>query len=1368
MRQLDAWLNYNRTRLSKHVNQKHIDIIKRDFINNKSYSTDTLESFITFLFDDIDNSIDRAMELTMMLQEFRKELSYVINEYDQQRIILNYAAKLNPSKIELDRDRQAFKRWFDEDALSERITSKRAWYHRHTIVALQRLESVIALLTQHKKPTQRLWSHFDFNKRFLSILQYKEEAQIQHSVLIAFIRAIKSFSIYSQPHLIDEELSRYIYTLSLSQKSSVWFVNDVIEFLAYTDLESFLIIAHKHLINHEGDDTIFIRHKIAKLLFRLLQEPDKSSYYDEVLTMIHASLLLDPSPYVRQGIVKQLSYTTHPMLEHLKEYFILKDAQKSVRALAILQVLESTSTAQRQAFEAVIFQSLSCEKDTFVLKTALYTLGKLAQKSVEEGKVDSVFIDQSMASIEVLLQGEQDVAIKRYAANQREFLWVCSQSERYAFYQELYHFVETITPSQSKALPQKFLQYERSALYRILCVISQEDFSLELQKGFWGRWSLRRSEKMGKRLWRILYELRNPSPDKREAFPHTIARIFEGTYHFPSSIMAEQAPTKVPGEPYFIPQEESSRPFLPLVDHYLSILQQPTLTIHPFKIYSSDGITTIEAPSTFWRRWRAQWKLTWHYASIAKVRNWQESSTKMPNAYVAKMKTLGFQTTFKPYVKGDRSSEKFFSHALLPVAAISFVPSEMQDSLMHYFISAYENSLPDLGIFVVGIFGLFFIRHVVLSRRIAASRKKIALSIGGWGTRGKSGTERLKAALFNALGLRVFSKTTGNEAMFLHAESFEGMREMYLFRPYDKATIWEQADAVLLAESLGVDVYLWESMGLTPSYVEVLQKRWMHDDIATITNTYPDHENLQGPAGVNIPQVMTNFIPHNSTLVTTEEVMYPILKSYASSVGTASLSTGWLQAGLIPPDILSRFPYEEHPYNIALVLMVARELDIDEDEALKAMADNIVPDLGVLKSYPPARVGTKQLHFINGMSANERFGALGNWRRMGLYERDDEKYPDQFLTTVINNRADRVSRSRVFASMIVEDIVADCHIIIGSNIAGFLSYVEEAWESYKMSLSLYDNTHDPHQKLMAYAKKFRIIRSKKHLKARLEVMLKACTMEASLYQEIVQNFLEYAVVEKLLAEYPEIRQYYQEAYQQYQEFKLLEEHVEQSKVDDDTFSEQLWQWLKRRLKPLYNYYATGNQVVQSIANHTPPGMFNTIIGMQNIKGTGLDFAYRWVVWESCFDASQKIASEDTQSVREGIEALASFSEHGPLTFALTQESIEIAKEALGAQSDYYQAQIQLIENNLAKAKEAFAKLQSSSNDEGATISWFDRLMSMVESFLDAGDAVKRRKRANIIYKDLIEKRISHQRAAKELQAITKRQKGGWFTQKFKK
>lgn len=63
--------------------------------------------------------------------------------------------------------------------------------------------------------------------------------------------------------------------------------------------------------------------------------------------------------------------------------------------------------------------------------------------------------------------------------------------------------------------------------------------------------------------------------------------------------------------------------------------------------------------------------------------------------------------------------------------------------------------------------------------------------------------------------------------MFLHAPAYGKLREMFLFRPYDKATIWEQGHVMRLADQLNVEVFLWECMALTPSYVAVLQKEWV-------------------------------------------------------------------------------------------------------------------------------------------------------------------------------------------------------------------------------------------------------------------------------------------------------------------------------------------------------------------------------------------------------------------------------------------------------------------------------------------------------------------------------------------------------------
>jgi hypothetical protein len=171
------------------------------------------------------------------------------------------------------------------------------------------------------------------------------------------------------------------------------------------------------------------------------------------------------------------------------------------------------------------------------------------------------------------------------------------------------------------------------------------------------------------------------------------------------------------------------------------------------------------------------------------------------------------------------------------------------------------------------------------------------------------------------------------------------------------------------------------------------------------------------------------------------------VERYAEN-GDLHLLRGVLAAGWTLRDLLALFPYEEHPRNVALVAAVAGELGLDPTLAIVTMAEHVVPDLGVLKRFGPARVRGRLLEFINGCSANERTGFLSNWRRTGCDALDLAREPDRYLITVVNNRDDRVSRSQVFARVLVEDAAADRHVIIGTNTHGLLGYVRDALDEF--------------------------------------------------------------------------------------------------------------------------------------------------------------------------------------------------------------------------------------------------------------------------------------------------------------------------------
>ncbi|MDH5479904.1 MAG: hypothetical protein OEX11_04000, partial [Nitrosomonas sp.] len=809
-------------------------------------------------------------------------------------------------------------------------------------------------------------------------------------------------------------------------------------------------------------------------------------------------------------------------------------------------------------------------------------------------------------------------------------------------------------------------------------------------------------------------------------------------------------------------------PYLPLVDEVISSLN--LFGKRKLQIFTSEGVTELIPPRSIFKRWMAGAKLNFRFSEYARMRNWQETSRSDPASYINALKELGFDVKIKPYKENNIAlSEDPSVHRFFPAVALVPAP-DLWQRLKDYFFSAYENSLFELAVFTVIAILLFSGRHLYINYKINKTRQTLPLVVGGWGTRGKSGTERIKAAMFNALGYSLVLKTTGCEAMFLHSAPNGKMYEMFLFRPYDKATIWEQYDVMRYAEALSADVFLWECMALNPDYVKILQQNWVRDDISTITNTYPDHEDIQGPAGINIPEVMTNFIPKSGVLLTTEDQMRPILSEDASKKNTVISSVGWLEAGLLTPDILERFPYEEHPDNIVLVLRLGEELGIAPDFALKEMADRVVADLGVLKTFPVACLNTRKLQFTNGMSANERFGCLSNWRRMDFDKQDYVNEPGVWITTVVNNRADRVARSEVFANLIVTEINVDQHFLIGNNLSGLLGYIQEAWKNYSAQLTLWSDLGEvsPEEVFLQFVLRFRVAYTSDLVIARLQAMLVAqpdipkgevanlCALWDT--PQMLREKLALAGIERDLNA---IMFHHELNMKQLAAYDIFVEKIRNSsdkKELDKSLRQQLYHWFSEKINVIEDSHATGDEIITHICEATPPGFLNRIMGIQNIKGTGLDFVYRWQAWDTCYEACNQLRAREYAAVLQGLQTLSTFREYGPLCVEYVGETIVAAKHNPYAQRESAQAEITIIGSNLELCLREASQKSGAVRKEG----WFAKIVEVVEAFLDAGDAVKRRKIADKIYLDLVSERISIERAVLELQKLNKRQKGGWL------
>jgi len=1298
--------------------------------------------------------------------EFSKRYARAVLAEEKQRHILDFAAALGADRRQLKGDRQAFGRWFGHDAMADRYHNRVARAERRLAFFLQRL-GVIAgqamLDADADADAETLWRQLGLEALLTPLLTYDGDARIRIETFACLANALQKIPASMQSRSINDFTLQYVFRAATDPRQHVWIQCAAINLLASLALDAFAAVAGKRLEQPRAGDDLFVRRRAILLVGqKLAQRPALVGLLDTARR--------DPSPYVRQALAEALTQADDDSLVRLMPMLLREDITPQVRAAATLQIPALLARpALADHLRAWLTTLLTEEDDPFVLKVALTVIAQvpalpLWRADPERRRQWTAYF---LPSIEALHLSSPSLPVRRYAAMTRETLWCQSDDRRLQWLQDLQGRLSRCPPGRSIRLPRRLLQgWEQAEIGRLLAVASQQDFGLDLEKT-WTGWRLWRGHVFRRRLWRMLHEFRHPSPDKRQGFLHTLGRVFHGHRRAPSAILAELAETKVPGEPLHFASEGGWRPYLPLVDEFLSALDQ-IFPVKPVSIHSAEGVTEITPPHTIMARLMAAFKLSWRFERYAHLRNWHEDGQQTPSAYLRAMTELGFAIRFQPYGDAPDAQVRRFFPAGFALTGLEF---DWWPGLRNYFFSVFENTLPELILFTAMALLAFLIRHLYLNRQIHQARARLPLVIGGWGTRGKSGTERIKAALFNALGYSVVSKTTGCEAMFLHGPAYGQLREMFLFRPYDKATIWEQHNVVRLASKLGGEVFLWECMALTPAFVRLLQRRWMRDDFSTITNTFPDHEDLQGPAGINIPEVMTNFIPEQGYLFTSEEQMRPILSAAARPMGTPLRGVGWMESGLLAPDVLARFPYQEHPDNIALVLALADELGIPQDFALKEMADRVVPDLGVLKVYPTAPLATRRLEFVNGMSANERFGCLGNWQRTGFASHDMEAEPGVMLSVVVNNRADRIARSRVFAGILVEDISADQIMLIGSNLHGLQGYIRESWQTHAAGLSLWPaDGSTPAQALAGIARRRRVVHTATHARARLAAMLAGCGIAgtetilaawdtpADLAAAIrasgsaeADAIIDYAERDRLsLTEYAEFAQ----------RLSALDAASARDAALDSAFRELVWRWLERRLLVVEDYYASGNQIIDILCHATPPGFKNRIQGIQNIKGTGLDFVYRWQAWDTCHRACALLQSQEPEVARQGLATLASFQEFGLLCEEHVKTVIATVKAAPQAQNEHFQSELNIIAARLDRAMQEVREQMTVTRASG----WQERLFAGIESFLDAGDAIKRRKISNRIYQDLTNERISYARAALELQALNKRQKGGWLLQ----
>jgi len=1401
-----------------------------------------------FLVFTLHDKLEQLKQLKAIHKLFQRNVASATTERDRREIILHFAAELGATPNELEADEAAFSRWFDEEAVSDRFFRRIGEREMQISFILNRLAEATVhvfhrslefsaattggLPADQVKRLSGIWGRLGIESAIFSSLVYEGDSRLHVAAIRAMRVMLQSVPPSVAVQLLSQQMLNFIDRAARQRNSEVW-----IQCEAFTILASLLfpmaVSVMKQRLEKPGEgDDFFVRQHIWSLIGDRIK-----SYPDEPPGV---AVVADPSPFVRQTMANATFFSS---IRQVHQYWCdsaLTDPDPKVRASAMTVGMRKRMTPQQYLdFLKLLPSVLESERDPFVLRAAAWSAVTSTKYLLERTEalsgsdrsqacftMEAIVRKQVVPALLKIQEQHPSTAVRRWACQACERIWAILDPDMRRLVKQLKPELRNIKIGSYKHFPSDwFSSIDDIRLGRLFAVLSQDDFGYDIQKTFLGM-RISRGPSFGFRLWRFLFEVTRSATDKRQAHRHTVGRISTATLRAPSQITGELSQTKVPGEPLVIGDDGTWRPFLPLADDFVSIINMSWLKPKTVYFVSAQGVTSVTAPQTFTQRARACWKLTLGLPEYAEPRNFEGDEVKS-RKYVESFEELGFNINFRPHqyrstcsAEGgnsvdsekiscsDDSVTRFFGKAasipwmvpLLTQAVGSSMPEKaigFFNRFTSYFTTLFENSLEELVLFAGVVFVLVIARHCWTNYRFRKSRRRIPMTIGGWGTRGKSGTERLKAALFNVLGYSLVSKTTGCEAMFIHSFAFGEPLEIPLFRPYDKATIWEQKNLVNMAGKMNSSVFLWECMALNPDYVDVLQKQWMVDDLATITNTYPDHEDIQGPAGYNVAETISGFVPPNSTLVTTEEQMLPYVRQKCAQHQTELQGVGWLESGLITDDILARFPYQEHPDNIALVARMAENIGVPQEQSFKAMADELVPDLGVLKTHAVASVRNRRIEFTNGMSANERFGCMGNWKRLGYAQQNHLEEPTTWICGVVNNRADRVPRSKVFASIVVNDINADRFFLIGSNLNGLRKFISECWEEKEAELSLkksdgqWDIEHakkvlrqsaiDARQPLSQGDVAVRVKAMTASLllsggseinESQLDELISAVSSPEQLAGVLGELSIEKADVDVVVGHFDQLSA----AVAEYVELYEVIEDAPESIADtvDGKFRQAMRKWFERKIVVVADVDATGEDVIARIVDEIPPGYLARVMGLQNIKGTGLDFVYRFHAWDICHDACEATASRDTAVAEKGIQTLAAMPVVGQLCVEQMRRTIQQCRNNKHLQRADLQLKLDQLEVRLKTAAETWEGASGSAAEQlthdinsGTTLGRVrselnEWAIEWTEQFLDVNDSIRRREKSEQIYRDLVSGRIGRQRSVIELRKLNKRQKGGWL------
>ena len=322
-------------------------------------------------------------------------------------------------------------------------------------------------------------------------------------------------------------------------------------------------------------------------------------------------------------------------------------------------------------------------------------------------------------------------------------------------------------------------------------------------------------------------------------------------------------------------------------------------------------------------------------------------------------------------------------------------------------------SLISINSLLIIIFILIIIGSIEMQFHLK-SIYKIPIRIHVNGTRGKSSVVRLIAAGLRNSDMKILAKTTGTVPRIINENGID--INLHRLR---SASIGEQIKLMRFFSKQSPDVMVLECMAVNPQYQWISEHRIVRSTLSVITNVRKDHIDEMGITNKDIASSLSNTIPYNSKLITSEDKYYNIFKSVSNKRNTQIIKTDKKD---VDSDYIENFHYIEHPENISLALKVCEELGVSKNKALKEML-KVEPDPGALLIW---NIKNKN-QFVSAFAANDPDSTFKVWSLI------KNKFNNN-ICVFLNTRDDRRYRTNQLIDLVANKIKPDLLIIRVDNL----------------------------------------------------------------------------------------------------------------------------------------------------------------------------------------------------------------------------------------------------------------------------------------------------------------------------------------------